>query len=211
MLAKVTSVLASIPILLSLNSINFTDNATEMELQDYSIYYDVHDLGEDTEEYSTYGIHMGRSNQICISDRVKTEAERDRVLYHEIGHAIDKKLDGNYGKYSDNEEFIKNCFNKEKYSLQGESEEYFFTDTPREFFAESYAIYVLDRDGLQKNGSNTYEFFDKLIKERNVSVTKMDIASYKKQLFDSRIGTPASIPFYQLKYSKSRSKNHKKF
>ena len=54
------------------------------------------------------------------------------------------------------------------------SKEYFFTDDPKEYFAECYSMYVLHSDYLEKRGYNTFKFIQGIVNKRNASMSDSD-------------------------------------
>ncbi len=91
-----------------------------------------------------------------------------RVLYHEIGHAYDAGAAGLYSA-AHHDEFYK-IYEAEMYKFRG------FPDTSyshtrsdsSEYFAESFAVYFLDRGKLKKYAPKTYAYMQKVLQKKNV-------------------------------------------
>ena len=87
--------------------------------------------GNKEDRYRLNGVFIPSEHTIYI----KKYMYNDTIVYHEIGHIIDKEL----GWVSETEEFAeiykKECKNTRKYAQS----------SPQEFFADAYALIVEDR------------------------------------------------------------------
>lgn len=83
---------------------------------------------------------------------------------HEIGHLLDmyyqKTHDGTYASKS--EEFT-NIYGLEKYSQ--DSEDAYDNSDETEYFASSYALYILAPDNLKEHSPKTYDYIDRIASE----------------------------------------------
>lgn len=83
---------------------------------------------------------------------------------HEIGHLLDmyyqKTHDGTYASKS--EEFT-NIYGLEKYSQ--DSEDAYNNSDETEYFASSYALYILAPDNLKEHSPKTYDYIDRIATE----------------------------------------------
>ena len=83
-----------------------------------------------------------------------------RAMAHEIGHALEYYID----KPSNTDEFNA-IYEKEKDLLFSEDEQY-YTLTTKEYWAESFRLFVLDREKLHDLAPETYQFiFKKMLSE----------------------------------------------
>lgn len=134
-------------------------------IEPYTIERNVGTLQQYAKSKNTYinGVTIFSTHSICISDRVTKSFEKERILYHEIGHVLDYEL--GYNKpYSGTDE-LQHIFEEERSQISYYSGEYFFTDLPSEFFAESYSMYICKREKLKKYGPLVYEYLDKIAHE----------------------------------------------
>lgn len=137
-------------------------------LEPFTLEREVTTLQQYAKSKNTYinGVTMFSSKSICLSDRITKSYERDRVLYHEVGHVLEYQL-GYYKPYSETPELI-DIFRDEKTQLSYYSGEYYFCDDPSEFFAEAYSMYICKRDKLKKYGPRTYAYIDNLAHENAI-------------------------------------------
>lgn len=118
------------------------------------------------------GIISYKNKEILITDY--NNKKNKRILFHELGHAIDcyDELD-NYaypvlGKYSNTEEFRK-IFEAENRSLKSYADELYFDEKISEFFAESFSIYICNPYAVEKNAPMLFEYFQKITELTPVS------------------------------------------
>lgn len=100
------------------------------------------------DEYHTsdISIELTKGNEYCV--------------LHEMGHAIDSK---NGPIEWSNTNLFKAIYNAEK----GNNKEYKLIanalDSPMEYFAESYSLYILDGRGLYETNPMTYSYIDAVV------------------------------------------------
>lgn len=130
-------------------------------IQDIPIYNDKPD--------TTLGYIEYNSKYILLENNTKYRSV-ESLLMHELGHALDTydELD-NYptresGKYSNTEAF-KKISDKEKYDLQNLTDILFFTSNIREYFAESYVIYMQNPSEMKKVAPETYTFMNNVVNQ----------------------------------------------
>lgn len=98
--------------------------------------------------YATTGINieLTKGNEYCV--------------LHEMGHAIDSR---NKPIEWSNTNLFKAIYNAEK----DNNEEYKYItnalDSPMEYFAESYSLYILDGRGLYETNPMTYSYIDAVV------------------------------------------------
>lgn len=119
---------------------------------------------------TTLGYTVYNSKYILIQDNSKYRSV-ESLLFHELGHALDAydELD-NYdvrqrGKYSSSDEF-KKISEEEKGNLNNLTDIYYFTENMREYFAESYAIYIRNPSEMKKVAPKTYAFIDRVSNQK---------------------------------------------
>ena len=83
---------------------------------------------------------------------------------HEIGHLLDMYYYDNHDNAyaSKSEEFV-NIYNLEKYSQ--DSEDAYNNSDSTEYFASSYALYILALDNLKEHSPKTYDYIDRIASE----------------------------------------------
>lgn len=119
------------------------------------------------------GITNYNDSEILVHNNYSSEDEK-RILLHELGHTIDTwdTLDGSYyksvGKYSDTAEF-KEIFKEECSSLTKYADEYYFETDVKEFFAESFAIYMNEPDVVKDKAPKLFNFMEKISKLKPVA------------------------------------------
>lgn len=138
----------------------------KIKLQEYEIVeIDKQLSNEDKHGKDLYifGTINKNDRKIGIVD-TKDEYKMTRVMCHEIGHMID--FDNNMYKqegvkYSDTEEF-RAIFDRNREKLKNYSNEHFFYDKYTEAFAESFGMYLQDRERIKDIAPEIYEYFNKL-------------------------------------------------
>lgn len=119
------------------------------------------------------GVTNYQVSEILIHSNYSIEDEK-RILFHELGHTIDSwdVLDGSQykcvGKYSGTHEF-EEIFKEECDPLVKYSDERYFKSDIREFFAESFAIYMVNPDVVKENAPKLYAFMEKIHELKPVS------------------------------------------
>lgn len=112
------------------------------------------------------------TNEIFIHNDYDSENLK-KILLHEIGHSIDlwDSLDGysykSLGKYSNTSEF-QEIFKKECSYLSKYSGEYYFETDIKEFFADSFAIYLTMPDIVKEKAPKLFEYMKKISNLKSV-------------------------------------------
>lgn len=123
----------------------------------------------DPEDYSLMSGGLGYCTMGAFDTKIVIKKGSDaRVLYHEIGHAYDAGAAGMYST-AHHDEFDK-IYKAEMYKFRGFPDtSYSHTrSTAEEYFAESFALYFLDRGKLKKYAPKTYAYMQKVLQKKNV-------------------------------------------
>ena len=94
------------------------------------------------------------------SDYINTNKGYDDTLLHELGHMIDYK---NHQYASNTTQFI-DIYRREKTQLYRNSIYEYVTKDPKEYFAQSFSVYILDPYRLRREAPRTYDFIANYVK-----------------------------------------------
>lgn len=158
------------------------------KLPDYIVYaiqtndYHIH-ASNDGEDYggSFGGIGICSGDYIGIKKSLLNQQLGKTTVYHEIGHAYDNCVSKTYSAEHKNE--FEKIYEKEKNKIRIlEGSSYSHTrSSASEYFAESFAIYMLDAKLLKKYVPETYKYLAKVTKKSvalkyaNAEVRRMTI------------------------------------
>ena len=121
---------------------------TEVDLSIKDIERDVHTLG--CINYT--------ERTIKVSDRVKTKQREEEIVYHEIGHLINKY----YIPMTEDVNFIK-AFEKDKDNVKRISKEYYVDLRIEEYMSECYMLYMEEPTLLKKKAPTTFDYINNKI------------------------------------------------
>lgn len=154
----------------------------KIRLSEYSIQEMEERKHKENNKVTIYGEINSHNKTIGIVD-TNNEVKMTRVLYHEIGHMIDTNTETNaIGLYSNTEEF-KGLYERNKEILAEYSNEHYFETSKSEFFAESFGMYLEDREKMRDRSKEVYEYFknieEKSMEESNgIFITTKDNSTY---------------------------------
>lgn len=101
------------------------------------------------------------NNYATTSINIELTKGNEYCVLHEMGHAIDSR---NKPIEWSNTNLFKAIYNAEK----NNNEEYKLItnalDSPMEYFAESYSLYILDGRGLYETSPMTYSYIESVVK-----------------------------------------------
>ena len=111
---------------------------------------------------------VNRYSGICVykEKTIYINSEKSNIkqaMAHEIGHALEINLD----KPSITEKFDE-IYKKERHRLFYQSNEKYYTTTNREYWAESYKLYITEQEKLKSLAPETYEYLFNVLIERQI-------------------------------------------
>ena len=148
--------------------------------------------GSDYQEY--YDKYPNSSNGLTRED-FNFRIVRDTFL-HELGHFLDGGLDENMSRASEFQgiyyEEINGFTNTLEYKIDNFGI-YANVSDPANYFASAFSCYVAYPDSLKENCPRTYDFIDRVIKEKqyeNVDLYKDDVDDYQLNIHVETWGNP---------------------
>lgn len=89
------------------------------------------------------------------------EGKFRKSVAHEVGHAFDDCMD-----FPSKSEEFKDIYNEEKDSIRGSAEDNieYCKQTPQEYFAEAFQIYIYEPEILKDSAPRTYKYINQVVK-----------------------------------------------
>lgn len=136
------------------NKVIYENNFDIEYIDNDKMYYLV--TGSNKCDGSVYeGLTIFDKHKIYINTAIAPGVNNHSILVHEVGHVLD------YSKnFISNQDKFKEIFNSESSNLLEYSFAGYITERTDEYFAESYAFYIIKPDLLKSICPMTFEFFE---------------------------------------------------